>query len=318
MQGIIDKILSKLVAVRENPPGTPSGLTTDEIIWLCQTVRKIFLDQPILLKIQGSIVICGDIHGQYYDLLRIFEVCKYPPETNYLFLGDYVDRGKQSIETICLLFALKVKYPDTFFLLRGNHESSKQGEDYEFHNECKLRYSVNIWRIFCDVFNCLPVSAIVNHKIFCVHGGLSPLLRSLDDISTIPRPTEIPDEGLLCDLLWSDPDPTVNSWAPNIRGTSVIFGADALAAFRAAFGFDLLCRGHQFAPCGVDFPLGASAGAVTVFSAANYCGEMGNRGAVMRVGDDLQCSFVVFDPICNWDDVYTHVEARCDCVSKEK
>ncbi|KAH0786140.1 serine/threonine phosophatase PP1 [Histomonas meleagridis] len=304
MDVIIDKILSKLVAVRESPLGTPSGLTVGEIIWLCQTVRKIFLDQPILLKIQGPVTVCGDIHGQYHDLLRLFEVCKYPPETNYLFLGDYVDRGKQSIETICLLFALKVKYPEIFFLLRGNHESSKQGEEFEFYKECNERYSPNIWHIFCDVFNCLPVAAILNNKIFCVHGGISQYIKSIDDISNIQRPTEIPDEGILCDLMWSDPDPEANDWAPNARGTSYFFGVDHLNEFRRKFGFDLVCRGHQYVETGFDFPFGEAGGIVTVFSAPNYCYEVGNRAAVMKVDEEMKCSFVVFDPIIDWDEIY--------------
>jgi len=120
----------------------------------------------------------GDIHGQYYDLLELFQIGGFPPDSNYLFLGDYVDRGKYSIETICLLLAYKIKYPENFFLLRGNHECSTINKLYGFYDECKRRYSVKLWKLFGDVFNTLPVIAIIDDKIICMHGGLSPDLQT--------------------------------------------------------------------------------------------------------------------------------------------
>lgn len=153
------------------------------------------LSQPIFLELEAPIKICGDIHGQYYDLLRLFEYGGYPPEANYLFMGDYVDRGKQSIETISLLFAYKIKYPENFFLLRGNHETSAINRIYGFYDECKKRYSIKLWKLFCDSFNCLPISALIDDKIICMHGGLSPKLNALEDIARILRPTDVPEEG---------------------------------------------------------------------------------------------------------------------------
>ena len=135
------------------------------------------------------------MHGQFYDLLRIFEHGGYPPEANYLFLGDYVDRGKQSIESICLLLAFKIKYPENFFLLRGNHECASINRVYGFYDECKRRYNIKLWKIFCDCFNCLPICALVEDKIICMHGGLSPELNHLDQIRKIVRPTDVPEEG---------------------------------------------------------------------------------------------------------------------------
>ena len=156
--------------------------------------------------------ICGDVHGQYSDLLRLFEYGGFPPEANYLFLGDYVDRGKQGLEVICLLLAYKVKYPENFFLLRGNHECNSISRIYGFYDECKRRYNIKLWRVFCDVFNCLPFAAIVDEKIFCIHGGPSPELKDLQQIVQIKRPTDIPDMGMLCDFLWSDPDADIQGW----------------------------------------------------------------------------------------------------------
>lgn len=189
--------------------------------------------------------LAGDIHGQYRDLLRLFKFGGYPPSANYLFLGDYVDRGKQSLETICLLLAYKIRYPDKIFLLRGNHEDAKINRIYGFYDECKRRFNVRLWKMFTDCFNCLPVAALIDDKILCMHGGLSPELQNLDQIREIQRPTDIPDYGLLCDLLWSDPDPRIEGWADSDRGVSCTFGADKVAEFLDKNDLDLICRGHQ-------------------------------------------------------------------------
>lgn len=189
--------------------------------------------------------ILGDIHGQYSDLLRLFEHGGLPPRSNYLFLGDYVDRGKQSLETICLLLAYKIKYPENFFLLRGNHECASINRVYGFYDECKRRFSVRVWKIFSDCFNCLPVAAIIDEKIMCMHGGLSPELHNLSQISSLPRPTEVPDTGLLCDLLWSDPSKDIQGWGVNERGVSYTFGASRVTEFLEKHDLDLICRAHQ-------------------------------------------------------------------------
>lgn len=138
-----------------------------------------------------GVQICGDIHGQYYDLLRLFEYGGFPPEANYLFLGDYVDRGKQSLETICLLLAYKIKYPENFFILRGNHECASINRIYGFYDECKRRYNIKLWKTFTDCFNCLPIAAIIDEKIFTMHGGLSPDLNSMEQIRRVMRPTDV-------------------------------------------------------------------------------------------------------------------------------
>lgn len=308
MQNQLEQIIGKLISVRKQRPGTSAGLSSAEIIWLCQTVRKIFLDQPILLELQPPITICGDTHGQYHDVLRLFQSCKFPPHTNYLFLGDYVDRGCQSIETVCLLFAFKIRYPENFFLLRGNHECSYINRQFGFFDECTQYYNTNIWKIFCDVFNCLPVAAIIEDKIFCVHGGISPSLTSLDQIRTLPRPSEVPEDGILCDLLWADPCNEIDDWDENDRGTSYIFGPRPLQKFLRKFKFELVCRAHQAVMGGYDFPFDSNQSIVTVFSAPNYCYEFGNKGAVLKVDENLYCNFVVLDPV-KWEDEF-FIEGR--------
>ena len=188
--------------------------------------------------------VAGDVHGQYYDLLRIFEYGGFPPESNYLFLGDYIDRGKQSIETIALLLCYKIKYPENFFLLRGNHECAQINRIYGFYDECKRRYSIKLWKVFSDVFNCLPICALIDEKILCMHGGLSPELKVLDQIKNIMRPTDVPDTGLLCDLLWSDPERGVEEYHDNDRGVSFTFGEKIVRQFTVKHDIDLICRAH--------------------------------------------------------------------------
>jgi serine/threonine-protein phosphatase PP1 catalytic subunit len=252
------------------------------------------MSQPILLELEAPIKVCGDVHGQYYDLLRLFEYGGYPPESNYLFLGDYIDRGKQSIETICLLFAYKIKYPENFFLTRGNHECASINRIYGFYDECKKRYSTKIWKIFTDCFNCLPIAALIDEKIICMHGGLSPDLTSLEQIKKIVRPTDIPEQGLLCDLLWADPDKDVNGWGANDRGVSVTFSPITIENFLKKHDLDLVCRAHQVVEDGFEFF--ANRQLVTIFSAPNYCGEFDNSGSIMTVNDQLQCSFQILKP----------------------
>ena len=290
----VDAVIDKLLEVRGNRPGKLVNLTEQEVRSLCIKSREIFMNQPMLLEVRVPLKICGDIHGQYYDLLRIFEFAGNPPESNYLFLGDYVDRGKQSLETICLLLAYKIKYPDSFHLLRGNHECSSINRIYGFYDECKRRYSIKLWKTFTDCFNCLPVAALIEGRILCMHGGLSPELNGMDQIRKIMRPTDVPDSGLLCDLLWSDPDKNVQAWGDNERGVSFTFGPDIVTNFLRKHDLDLICRAHQVVEDGYEFF--AKRQLVTVFSAPNYCEEIDNSAAIMIIDETLLCSFKVLKP----------------------
>ncbi|KAL2136281.1 hypothetical protein VTI74DRAFT_4516 [Chaetomium olivicolor] len=270
-------------------------LKNAEITAICHRAREVFLSQPALLELDAPVKIVGDVHGQYTDLIRMFEMCGFPPKSNFLFLGDYVDRGKQSLETILLLLCYKLKYPENFFLLRGNHECANVTRVYGFYDECKRRCNVKIWKTFIDTFNTLPIAAIVAAKIFCVHGGLSPALSHMDDIRNIARPTDVPDYGLLNDLLWSDPADMEQDWEANERGVSYCFGKRVITDFLAANDFDLVCRAHMVVEDGYEFFTDRVL--VTVFSAPNYCGEFDNWGAVMSVSTELLCSFELLKPL---------------------
>lgn len=290
----IDAIIKRLLAVRGKRPGKQVSLSEMEVRGICLKARETFLSQPILVEVKTPVKIIGDIHGQYYDLLRLFEYGGFPPESNYLFLGDYVDRGKQSLETICLLLSYKIKYPENFYLLRGNHECASINRIYGFYDECKRRHNIKIWKTFTDCFNCIPLCGIVEDKIFCLHGGLSPEHHSMDQIRAISRPTDIPDSGIVCDLLWSDPDPEIDGWGENDRGVSFTFGADVVVKFLKKHDLDLICRAHQVVEDGYEFF--AERRLVTLFSAPNYCGEFDNAGAMMIVDETLMCSFKILKP----------------------
>ena len=242
-------------------------LKNAEINAVCTAVRELLLTQPALVELGAPVKIVGDVHGQYTDLLRMFEMCGFPPTSNYLFLGDYVDRGKQSLETILLLFCYKLKFPENFFLLRGNHECANVTRVYGFYDECKRRCNIKIWKTFVDTFNCLPIAATVAGKIFCVHGGLSPSLTHMDDIRNIARPTDVPDYGLLNDLLWSDPADMETDWEANERGVSYCFGKKVIMDFLQRHDFDLVCRAHMVVEDGYEFFNERIL--VTVFSAPN-------------------------------------------------
>ncbi|XP_059445276.1 serine/threonine-protein phosphatase PP1 isozyme 2-like [Corylus avellana] len=290
---VLDGIIDRLLEVRGRP-GKQVQLSEAEIRQLCVVSKNLFLRQPNLLELEAPIKICGDIHGQYSDLLRLFEYGGFPPRSNYLFLGDYVDRGKQSLETICLLLAYKIKYPENFFLLRGNHECASVNRIYGFYDECKRRFNVRVWKIFTDCFNCLPVAALIDEKILCMHGGLSPDLHNLDEIRNMQRPCDVPDNGLLCDLLWSDPSKDIQGWGMNDRGVSYTFGADKVTEFVKRHDVDLICRAHQVVEDGYEFF--ANRKLVTIFSAPNYCGEFDNAGAMMTIDETLMCSFQILKP----------------------
>lgn len=284
MEGL-DDLIERLLEGRKCR-GKRIQINESEIRQLCVTAKDVFMGQPNLLELGAPINVCGknfpfpsmylcnynlqdcemskvlsfflcagDIHGQYSDLLRLFEYGGFPPDSNYLLLGDYVDRGKQSIETISLLLCYKIKYPDRFHLLRGNHECASINRIYGFYDECKRRFSVRLWRIFTDCFNCLPVAALIEDKIMCMHGGLSPEIESLDQIKAIQRPLDVPDQGLLCDLLWADPDRDIKGWGDNDRGVSYTFGADKVSEFLKKHDLDLICRAHQVGVGGISVSL---------------------------------------------------------------
>lgn len=237
--------------------------------------------------------ICGDIHGQFYDLRELFHVGGDCPRTNYLFMGDFVDRGFYSVETFLLLLALKVRYPDRIFLIRGNHESRQITQVYGFYDECLRKYgSVNVWKYCTDIFDYISLSALIDNTIFCVHGGLSPTIQTLDQIRTIDRKQEVPHDGSMCDLLWSDPE-EIEGWGLSPRGAGYLFGGDVCSQFNHTNKVDTIARAHQLVMEGYKWMFGDQL--VTVWSAPNYCYRCGNIAAILELDEHLNKNFKTFN-----------------------
>ncbi|KAG4302297.1 hypothetical protein PCK1_001569 [Pneumocystis canis] len=215
-------------------------------------------------------------------------------QTFYLWVSDYVDRGYYSVETVTLLVALKVRYRERITILRGNHESRQITQVYGFYDECLRKYgNANVWKSFTDLFDYLPLTALINDQIFCLHGGLSPGIDTLDHIRALDRVQEVPHEGPMCDLLWSDPDDRCG-WGISPRGAGYTFGQDISQAFNHNNGLSLVARAHQLVMEGYSWS--QERNVVTIFSAPNYCYRCGNQAAIMEIDEQMKYTFLQFDP----------------------
>jgi protein phosphatase len=271
-------------------------ISVDLLFNLCDSVYSLLSVEPLLLRLPAPITIVGDIHGNIDDLLRIFEVVGYPPHARYLFLGDYVDRGRFSIEVLTLLFALKCKFPNHISLLRGNHETLTISSCYGFSQECDQRFLSLLFTEFNTVFTVLPIAAIVGRALFCVHGGLSPGLTKIEELDKISKPADVPT-GVLSDLMWSDPSPAADRFEPGTRGLGQLFGERAAMEFLRANRLQMIIRSHEACMEGMEWPFGDNHRSVlTVFSTTDYCGG-GNAGVVIRVSEDLVLGKVGFVPL---------------------
>ncbi|CCD65586.1 Serine/threonine-protein phosphatase [Caenorhabditis elegans] len=278
---VVDNIIIDVLSASTHEKLLSEVITEGRVLKLLDLALDVFKRQKSMVEMNAPIKVCGDIHGQFPDLLRLFHRGGWPPTANYLFLGDYVDRGRFSIETIVLLLAYKVKFPGNLFLLRGNHECEFVNKVYGFYEECQKRYqSVRMFTAFQDVFNWLPLCGLIANKILCMHGGLSP---SHDG-----------KERLVADLLWADPISGLSGFMENNRGAGCGFGRDAVLKVCSDFKLDLICRAHQVVQDGYEFFAGRKL--VTIFSAPHYCGQFDNCAAFMSCDEKLQCSFEILRP----------------------
>ncbi|PQE28828.1 phosphatase 2A protein [Rutstroemia sp. NJR-2017a BBW] len=348
---------------------------------LCEMVKECLMEESNIQPVATPVTICGDIHGQFYDLLELFRIAGgMPGETNvqapttvinsdaleppteitdpklrkkirstsdsgvesasgeddddeprgrprtaggssrggssgrdsginiganqvsgtgnqnFIFLGDFVDRGYFSLETFTLLMCLKAMYPDKITLVRGNHESRQITQVYGFYEECQQKYgNASVWKSCCQVFDFLVLAAIVDGEVLCVHGGLSPEIRTVDQIRVVARAQEIPHEGAFCDLVWSDPE-EVDTWAVSPRGAGWLFGDKVANEFNHVNGLKLIARAHQLVNEGYKYHF-AQKSVVTVWSAPNYCYRCGNVASIMNVGEDLSPKFSIFSAV---------------------
>ncbi|XP_052190450.1 serine/threonine-protein phosphatase BSL3-like isoform X2 [Diospyros lotus] len=274
-------------------------LDCNEIADLCDSVERIFSSEPSVLKLRAPIKIFGDLHGQFGDLMRLFDEYGSPSTAgdiayiDYLFLGDYVDRGQHSLETITLLLALKIEHPNNVHLIRGNHEAADINALFGFRIECIERMGerdgIWAWHRINRLFNWLPLAALIEKKIICMHGGIGRSINHVEQIESLQRPITMEAGSIvLMDLLWSDPteNDSVEGLRPNARGPGLVtFGPDRVMEFCNNNDLQLIVRAHE---CVMDgFERFAQGHLITLFSATNYCGTANNAGAILVLGRDL-------------------------------
>ena len=272
-------------------------LAKPDMIEIINTFKDIVKNEPNIAKLKDPVTVVGDLHGQFYDLIKCLDVGGNPENTKYLFLGDYVDRGSFSIEILLLLFSLKINFKTTIIMLRGNHECRQMTSNFNFKKECEVKYDSEIYNLIMEAFDCLPIACTINEKFFTLHGGISPELKKIEDLNTIKRYQEPPKTGLMCDILWSDPidkDEEAKNvlYIPNsARNCSYIFGAKAAKPFLEKNKYLSIVRAHETQLEGfkmyqwdknTNFPL-----VITIFSAPNYCDVYGNKAALMKIKNNM-------------------------------
>lgn len=268
-------------------------LEEHEMKQLCSMVKDILIEESNVQPVKSPVTVCGDIHGQFHDLLELFKRGGEVPTTNYIFMGDFVDRGYNSLETLTFLLLLKARYPAHITLLRGNHESRQITQIYGFYDECQRKYgNGNVWKYATEVFDCFNVAALIDGRVLCVHGGLSPEVRTIDQIRTLNRRQEIPHDGPFCDLMWSDPE-DIETWAVSPRGAGWLFGSRVTSEFNHLNGLELICRAHQLVQEGYKYHF-PEQNLVTVWSAPNYCYRCGNLASILAFDENLEREFKIF------------------------
>jgi serine/threonine-protein phosphatase 2B catalytic subunit len=273
-------------------------VTEDVALKIIEDGAKLLRQEKTMIDVEAPITVCGDVHGQYFDLMKLFEVGGSPATTRYLFLGDYVDRGYFSIECVLYLWSMKILYPTTFFLLRGNHECRHLTEYFTFKTECKIKYTERVYNACMEAFDCLPLAALMNGQFLCVHGGLSPEIHTLDDIKRLDRFKEPPPYGPMCDLLWSDPledygaERTTEQYSHNtVRGCSYFYSYAACCDFLQNNQLLSIIRAHEAQDAGyrmykkcqsTGFP-----SLITIFSAPNYLDVYNNKAAILKYENNV-------------------------------
>jgi serine/threonine-protein phosphatase 5 len=272
------------------------------VFQIVKAVLEIVKAGPTMVEIEvensSKLTVCGDTHGQFFDLLEIFRLNGYPSETHaYLFNGDFVDRGSWSTEIALLLYAYKWLRPDRFFLNRGNHETDGMNRIYGFEGECKAKYNESVYKVFTESFAALPLATLIGRKYLVLHGGLfSDDNITLDDIRKLNRQNQPQpgQSGLMMEMLWTDPQPVAGR-APSKRGMGLLFGPDVTKRFCEKNGLEAIIRSHEVRMNG--YEVEHDGRCITVFSAPKYCDTTENKGAFINLGSELKLEYQVFEAV---------------------
>lgn len=266
----------------------------DAVRVLTMKVQELLIKEDNVVHISSPMTAVGDLHGQFYDLLELFKISGSPPLASYIFLGDYVDRGIHSLEVITLLCLLKLKYPQRIYMIRGNHETRTTNIQYGFMVECQEKYGdTQVWQHFNNLFDYLPMAAVIDGKIFCVHGGLSPQIETLQDINNINRFQEMQPEGPFVDLMWSDPgEEDQKGFVPSSRNAGYVFGKDMVERFLETNGLTRIVRAHQL--CQKGWASTFDDKFITVWSAPNYCYRFKNKACALEIDEHLSLKYNIF------------------------
>lgn len=278
--------------------------STKELSDVCEKCQTIFLNEQTVLNLQGDFIVVGDIHGNLFDIIRIFRNYGLPPKQKYLFLGDLIDRGCFSLLVVTLIFTLKIKFPDSIYSIRGNHEFKEVCSTSGFLEEIqdiykKTETANSIFETFLSVFDCLPLSAVINDSYFCVHGGIGPTFREIHQLTNVTRPLDELYGGISVEILWSDPSEDAEPFKDSERGAGYKFGLEAIHNFLKVNQFRLLIRSHQYVENGFEYSLNNQV--LTVFSSSNYCGDSNNsNGVVIIKADSEKEEPIVVGPPIPW------------------
>eukprot|EP00826_Nyctotherus_ovalis_P053963 TRINITY_DN7045_c0_g1_i2.p1 TRINITY_DN7045_c0_g1~~TRINITY_DN7045_c0_g1_i2.p1 ORF type:complete len:408 (+),score=108.29 TRINITY_DN7045_c0_g1_i2:849-2072(+) len=296
----------------------------EDIITLARECIEVVKTQSTLLRVKVPVKVFGDFHGQYQDMMRFFDLWRGPVEAmhggdiesyDYLFLGDYIDRGSNSLEVICLLMALKVKFPGQIHLLRGNHEDISINQAFGFAEECEERLDddlndeYSVFQTINELFDWLPLAGVIEDQILCLHGGIGSVMQKLSDLENLRRPLQVIHEvrtfeqQLVIDVLWSDPTDNDeemgiqedNARDPNNTGFIVKYGPDRVESFLQNNGLCMIIRGHECVMDGIErFAKGQL---ITVFSATDYCGKHKNAGGALFLQKDYEIVPMLIYPL---------------------
>lgn len=294
LKDILDHDIYKTVKI--SPNFSPPHYSISDVNCILKDCEELFKSEPVQLEIDQSVTVVGDIHGHLFDLLRIFQRFGLPPQTKYLFLGDLVDRGEFSVETVLYICTLKLLFPTDIYLIRGNHEFDSLCRISGFYDDVQQLYSSNeVYDNFLNLFQWLPISAIVAKNTLCIHGGLGPQLYSLSQLKELKRPIQDFGDPVLDSILWSDPVDGIDFFEPSTRGSGFFFGKPAVDEFIKSQNIERIIRGHECVAEGCLERFDATV--VTVFSASNYCGLVNNKAAIAKVGADGSYSSVTLAPL---------------------